>query len=65
MALLPHILLVDDDAAVRASLAFSLELEGFGLETSCAEDLAARTAFSDMGASYWTIVFRAWTAWRC
>jgi FixJ family two-component response regulator len=43
MPVRPQILLVDDDAAVRASLAFSLELEGFLVETfECAEDLAER-----------------------
>ncbi len=41
----PKVLLVDDDPAVRASLAFSLELEGFLIETfDCAEDLAGRLA---------------------
>jgi FixJ family two-component response regulator len=40
----PKILLVDDDPAVRASLAFSLELEGFLIETfDCAEELAGRS----------------------
>ena len=44
------ILLVDDDPAVRASLAFSLELEGFLIETfSCAEELVARTDLPDTG----------------
>ena len=44
------ILLVDDDPAVRASLAFSLELEGFSVETfSCAKELAARTDLPDTG----------------
>ena len=33
-------MVVDDDDAVRAALAFSLELEGFGVAAfSCAEDL--------------------------
>jgi FixJ family two-component response regulator len=42
----PKILLVDDDPAVRASLAFSLELEGFLIETfDCGEDLAAKAEF--------------------
>ena len=50
MALLPHILLVDDDPAVRASLAFSLQLDGFLIETfDCGEDLAEKTAFPDHG----------------
>ena len=45
-----NILLVDDDPAVRASLAFSLELEGYSVETfSCAEELAARTDLPDTG----------------
>ena len=44
------ILLVDDDPAVRASLAFSLEMEGFSIETfSCAEELVARTDLPDTG----------------
>jgi len=44
------IFLVDDDPAVRASLAFSLELEGFLIETfDCAEDLAGRTSFPENG----------------
>ena len=44
------ILLVDDDPAVRASLAFSLELEGFAVETfSCAEELVARSDLPDTG----------------
>ena len=39
----PKILIVDDDPAVRASLAFSLELEGFLTETfDCGEELAAK-----------------------
>ena len=33
MAILPTILVVDDDPSVRSSLAFSLELEGFRVET--------------------------------
>lgn len=42
----PKIILVDDDPAVRASLAFSLELEGFLIETfDCAEELAERIEF--------------------
>ena len=44
------ILLVDDDPAVRASLAFSLEIEGFLIETfDCGEDLAAKTEFPEKG----------------
>ncbi len=44
----PKILLVDDDPAVRASLAFSLELEGFLIETfDCAEELAGRSNLPD------------------
>lgn len=35
----PNILLVDDDAAVRASLAFSLGLEGFDVETFASAEL--------------------------
>jgi two-component system response regulator FixJ len=46
MAPRPKILLVDDDPSVRASLAFSLELEGFLIETFDAADaLLARTEF--------------------
>ena len=46
----PKILLVDDDPAVRASLAFSLELEGFLIETfDCAEDLADKPDFPVSG----------------
>jgi len=46
----PRIFLVDDDPAVRASLAFSLELEGFLIETfDCAEDLAERASFPENG----------------
>lgn len=46
----PKIFLVDDDPAVRASLAFSLELEGFLIETfDCAEDLAGRNEFPATG----------------
>jgi FixJ family two-component response regulator len=46
----PRILLVDDDPAVRASLAFTFELEGFLIETfECGEDLAERTDFPERG----------------
>ena len=46
MASRPKILLVDDDPSVRASLAFSLELEGFLIETfDAAQTLLARTEF--------------------
>lgn len=46
----PKILLVDDDPAVRASLAFSLELEGFLIEAfDCAEELALRTSLPEHG----------------
>ena len=46
----PKILLVDDDPSVRASLAFSMELEGFGIETfDCGEDLAARAELPESG----------------
>lgn len=46
----PKIFLVDDDPAVRASLAFSLELEGFLIETfDCAEDLADVASFPANG----------------
>ena len=46
----PKIFLVDDDPAVRASLAFSLELEGFLVETfDCAEKLAERADFPENG----------------
>jgi FixJ family two-component response regulator len=46
----PKILLVDDDPAVRASLAFSLELEGFLIETfECAEELADRSDLPEHG----------------
>lgn len=44
------ILLVDDDPAVRASLAFALDLEGYLVETfSCAEELVASTDLPDTG----------------
>lgn len=50
MALLPRILLVDDDPAVQASLVFLLELQGFLVETfERGEDLAERAAFPDHG----------------
>ena len=39
----PKILLVDDDAAVRASLKFTLELEGFSVEAFASAE--ALTAF--------------------
>jgi FixJ family two-component response regulator len=46
----PKILLVDDDPAVRASLAFSLELEGFLIETfDCGEALARKVEFPANG----------------
>ena len=46
----PKILLVDDDPAVRASLAFSLEIEGFLIETfDCGEDLAHKTDYPENG----------------
>ena len=46
----PKILLVDDDPAVRASLAFSLELEGFLIETfGRGEDLAGKAEFPERG----------------
>jgi FixJ family two-component response regulator len=46
----PKILLVDDDPAIRASLAFSLELEGFLIETfDCGEDLVAKPDFPPVG----------------
>ncbi len=46
----PKILLVDDDPAVRAALAFSLELEGFLIETfHCGEDLEGKTDFPESG----------------
>ena len=41
----PMLLLVDDDPAVRASLQFSLELEGFAVETfDSGETLVARNS---------------------
>ena len=44
----PLLLLVDDDPAVRASLQFSLELEGFKVETfDSAEALVAREDLTD------------------
>lgn len=50
MSLRPKILLVDDDPAVRASLAFSFELEGFLVETfECGEDVAERHEFPNAG----------------
>jgi FixJ family two-component response regulator len=46
----PKILLVDDDPAVRASLAFSFEIEGFLIETfDCGEDLAHKADFPKNG----------------
>ena len=46
----PKILLVDDDPAVRASLAFSLEIEGFLIETfDCGEDLAEKAELPENG----------------
>lgn len=43
----PRILIVEDDEAVRASLGFSLELEGFTVETfKSGEDLLRRAADS-------------------
>ena len=45
MATLPTILVVDDDPSLRSSLAFSLELEGFRVETyHSAEALLHRDA---------------------
>jgi FixJ family two-component response regulator len=42
MTPVPRILLVDDDPAIRASLRFSLELEGYEVATfAAAEDLLA------------------------
>ena len=50
MAARPKILLVDDDPAVRASLAFSLEIEGFLIETfECGEDLAHKADYPQEG----------------
>ena len=44
----PLLLLVDDDPAIRASLQFSLELEGFKVETfASAEALVARDDLAD------------------
>ena len=40
----PRIVLVDDDAAVRASLKFSLELEGFAVDDFESADAAADVA---------------------
>ena len=46
----PKILLVDDDPAVRAALAFSLEIEGFLIETfECGEDLLDKADFPKNG----------------
>jgi DNA-binding response OmpR family regulator len=43
-----RILLVDDDPAIRSSLTFALELEGFAVETfETGEALAARAARAD------------------
>lgn len=48
MAALPKILLVDDDPAIRSSLSFSLELEGFEVEAfESAEALAELAGLSD------------------
>lgn len=44
----PKVLLVDDDPAVRASLVFSLGLDGFEVEAfESAEAMAAKTGDSD------------------
>ena len=44
----PMLLLVDDDPAVRASLQFSLELEGFAVETfDSGETLVAQANLAD------------------
>lgn len=44
----PQVLVVDDDPAVRASLRFSLELQGVSVEEfASAESLANRAAFND------------------
>lgn len=43
MTIVPNILLVDDDPAIRESLQFSLELQGFTVEThDSAESIADR-----------------------
>lgn len=43
----PHIVLVDDDSAVRASLTFSLELEGFEVEAFASAEAAADVTVDD------------------
>ena len=49
------ILLVDDDPAVRASLAFSLEIQGFLIDTfDCGEDLADKADFPVFDAAVGT-----------
>lgn len=46
----PRILIVDDDAALRSALTFSLELEGFAVETfESGEALVARGSAPDRG----------------
>ena len=46
----PRILIVDDDAALRSALTFSLELEGFAVETfESGEALVARGPVPDPG----------------
>lgn len=48
MTTAPMLLLVDDDPAVRASLQFSLELEGFEVEAfDSGEALVAQTKLAD------------------
>ena len=48
MTFAPLLLLVDDDPAVRASLTFSLELEGFAVEAfASGERLVARAKLAD------------------
>ena len=58
------VLVVDDDAAVRNSLKFALELEGLTVRAFAgAADLLAATDL-DLGAVWWsTTTCRLWTGW--
>ena len=47
---LPRVFIVDDDAAVRAALAFTLELEGFGVECFGSGEALLQQALPATGA---------------
>lgn len=47
---LPRVVIVDDDAAVRAALAFTLELEGFGVECFGSGEALLQQALPATGA---------------